>query len=149
MSLLNQLREDLNPHAAGNILADEKLSFNVTKAPTLANSYREQLKLMAISIDVNINALLGMLNTEQIAQVVENHQEVLWEHPEDESATQCLLSGITKELKVWWLEFNEAANGVPAGSYQLHDCKIEDVIGLMETIEKIIEPKQLQNTIKS
>jgi hypothetical protein len=146
--LLNIIGGPLRDHAklvaagipvnqATRIITNEDLSFTSVKKPmTLTDTYREQLCVIAQSVDVNLNALLGMLTPEQAQQAVTNHEQVLWLHPEESTGVH--LSGLTQAKGVWWMEFEFADDGLPAGSYQLHDLMILDVLGFMDAIGGVL-----------
>lgn len=115
------------------------LTFTPVKE-SLADTYRQQLKIIANGVDVNLNALLNMLSVGQIEELVESHQDVIWQHPEDDGLNGCHLCGLTKGAASgdWWLEFEYVEDGRGAGSFKICDCELSDVLGLMEAIETVL-----------
>ncbi len=150
--LLTHLGDVLRPHAqlvAAGIKSERAteiltgMNLRQSSGNTLTNTFREQLKTIARGIDINLNALLGMCTTEQLAQVVEDHRHIKWSDPDSDDRDKTLvLSGITKDPDThkWWLSFEVFPFVGDEGSYLLHDLEIQDTLGLMATIENIIIP---------
>jgi len=142
-NLFEHLGGILKPHAA-SLAAGSKLTVNkdlsfTPKTLGLTESYRKQLATIALSVDVNMNAILGMITTDQLNQVIEDHKHIEWQHPEGNALNTVKLTGIYKSEGKWWLSFDDSLlAGFDMGSYQLHDMNIEDVLAFMATCENII-----------
>jgi len=133
MNIYKQLGADLAPDTS------------LTQKPiSIAETYRQQLKIIAQGIDVNINNLLNLATTDQLLGIVELHQDIPFCDPD--GSLPMSLSGITlkvdNEVKeaTWMLSFVALGFGTPAGTYRLHDLEIADVMGLLETVERIMAP---------
>jgi hypothetical protein len=99
----------------------------------LAMKYRNELREIGKSIDVNLNSLFALCSPQQILDVIVQHSDVVWSNPY-KNGTMRLIS-IKKEMdSKWYLGFdNERA-------YQLNELYTEEALNLMETIEGIIVP---------
>ncbi len=152
-SLLQALGQPLSVHAtlvgmgieserAMQIITNHKdLSFK-PKYMSLTQTFRDQLKSIAVSIDVNINSMLNMLTCDQIDQAIEDHKGFKWSDPDCDDKDQTLtLTGITKSSdNVWWLAFDVFPFVGNECSFQLCDLNIEDVLAFMQTVENTIDP---------
>lgn len=135
MGLFEQLGKDLNPNHGIDLTVNKDISFTIIQK-RISTMYREQLRSIAHGIDININKLLDMLSQENIDQAIKNHKANIWQHPE--SFDGAILISITKVKDIWWLKFVGSDDGIPAGSFQLHACMIEDVLSFMETLEDVV-----------
>lgn len=144
------LQMGVSTERATQLITNRDLTFKANTM-SLTQTFRDQLKKIAESVDVNINALLNMLTVDQITQVIEDHAGVKWSDPDCDDREQSLsLSGITKsEHGVWWLSFTVYPFMDDECSYQLHDLEIQDVLALMQTIENVIIPNLPTNEFKS
>jgi hypothetical protein len=124
---LNQLKGDLSPI----IITNSDLSFSVSR-PSLTECYRRQLKVIAESVDVSINAILGMLTTDQIKEVIKQHKHIGWSEPHTNGIM--FLDGITRETNgTWCLCFDDRF-------YTLHDLDIQECLSLLATCENVMLP---------
>lgn len=127
------LQKGNTPEHAIELITNADLSFTAKKQVTsLTETYRTKLKKIASSIDINMNSLLGMLSIEQLAAVVKDHAHLPWTMPG--SAHKVMyLTGITKTAANWRFEFEVTPH--VGHIYSLNDLDIQDVLGLMCTIE--------------
>jgi len=141
MDTFNELGKILKPHAvltsmglpserAMEIVNNRNLTFT-PKYMSLTETFRAQLKAIAESVDVNINAMLNMLTTDQIAVVIENHKHLEWQS----NNGKMILWGISKSSKEWLLEFY---SGSTPFVMRLHDIEIQDVLSLLATVENTL-----------
>lgn len=155
-SLLQTIGQPLSIHAelvnaglasdrALELITNPDLSFK-PKYMSLTQTFRQQLATIAKSIDININALLGMLTVNQIEQAISVHSGIKWVDPDDHSGEQSLsLIGITQDdHKKWWFEFEYAVFADPL-TYELHDLNMDDILNFMETLENIVSPLPARN----
>ncbi len=127
MDLLNTLGADLAPDTS------------LTQKPiTIAESYRQQLKIIAEGIDVNINHLLNLATTDQLEAILDKHESITWSSPTGGLPME--LVGLTKSNDNWMLTFGTVDFGTPAGTYKLHDLEIADVMGLLDSVEQVLAP---------
>lgn len=122
----------MNADRAIQLVTNKDLSFTGSKA-SLTNIFRDQLKAIAKSVDVNMNAILGMLTTEQLSQVVADHKHFKWNTKEGEG----YLTGLTFSGGKWMLSFDTHSLEYDY-SYELHDLEIQDVLGLLATCENVM-----------
>lgn len=124
----------LTPERTLEIVNNHNLTFT-TKYMSLTETFREQLKTIAKSVDVNINAMLNMLTTDQINDVLDKHKHFQWHYPNGEGYME--LRGITKDEIGFWLDFEEDPF-CETVSYRLHDLEIQDVLSLLATVENCL-----------
>lgn len=140
----NLVRQGMTSDTALALLTNPDLSFK-PKYMSLTQTFREQLKAIANSIDVNINAILKMLTLDQIAEVLDHHKHILWSMPENINSDKMLLQSITLETDGSWLLHFDANSIEFEYSYKLDQLAIEDVLSFLSTIESIIDPTVNRN----
>lgn len=128
MDLLQTLGHALNPKNGIDISAAKDMSFKATKT-SLTATYRKQLATINGSVVINAMALLGMLNSEQLAKVVNQHKAV-WSQPYKNGTM--VLDGITLGPKGYVLSFGKK-------EFTLRELKTADLLDLMEVLERVLE----------
>lgn len=103
---------------------------------SITETYREQLKEVAIGVDTSIHLLLNICTVHQLNEVVEQHKHIKWDSPIIN--TKMVLDGICKKGDNWYMLFQFLNSKFETGSYLAHDLNIQDVLGLMATCENVL-----------
>lgn len=106
---------------------------------SITETFREQLKETAISIDKHLNILLNISTTDQLKEAIEQHKHIQWENPS--IRTKMVLDSITKKGNTWLFQFEFANIDFSCGPYLAHDLEIGEVLNFMATIENVLSPE--------
>lgn len=124
MSLLEQLGADLKPE-----------TILIKKSVTMAETFRQQLKVLAGGIESNMNIIFKMMLVHQVDSAIEEHEGILWRTPEGDGT----LTGISTENGNWLLSFD--VNSLEYDyQYSLEDLETMDILGFMEVCERVMLP---------